>query len=199
MSPGALERKMCNSSVEPTPSRMSTPKRAFQALPTDSGSASPAEVQMRSRLPARVVLQRLVVEHRGKQRRHAEEDARVVFVHQREHRSRRRPLGSSAPWWRRPTSETSARCRGHRRRTVLPPKGRRRPRECRAPAWRRFPPSRRDWNAGAARPWACRSSPTNRARTPARRDGSPPSQTNRFRARVRRRVSCGRARRCRRR
>ena len=45
---------MCSSSVEPTPSRMSTPKRAFQALPTDSGSASPAEVQMRSRLPARV-------------------------------------------------------------------------------------------------------------------------------------------------
>ena len=53
MSPGALDRKMCSSSVEPTPSRMSTPKRAFQALPTDSGSASPAEVQMRSRVPAR--------------------------------------------------------------------------------------------------------------------------------------------------
>ncbi len=32
---------------------MSTPKRDFQALPTDSGSASPAEVQMRSRAPQR--------------------------------------------------------------------------------------------------------------------------------------------------
>src|ERR1700738_5589784 len=53
MSPGALERKICNSSVEPTPSRMSTPKRAFQLLPTDSGSASPAEVQMRKRDPPR--------------------------------------------------------------------------------------------------------------------------------------------------
>ena len=53
MSPGAFDRKMCNSSVEPTPSRMSTPKRAFQALPTNSGSASPAEVQMRRRVPAR--------------------------------------------------------------------------------------------------------------------------------------------------
>ena len=53
MSPGAFDRKMCSSSVEPTPSRMSTPKRAFQALPTDSGNASPAEVQMRSRVPAR--------------------------------------------------------------------------------------------------------------------------------------------------
>src|SRR2546421_9197354 len=52
MSSGALERKMCNSSVEPTPSRMSTPKRAFQALPTDSGKGSPAEEQRRSRDPA---------------------------------------------------------------------------------------------------------------------------------------------------
>ena len=32
---------------------MSTPKRAFQALPTDSGSASPAEVQTRKRVPQR--------------------------------------------------------------------------------------------------------------------------------------------------
>src|ERR1700738_787596 len=53
MSPGALERKICNSSVEPTPSRMSPPKRAFQRLPTASGSASPAEVQMRKRDPPR--------------------------------------------------------------------------------------------------------------------------------------------------
>src|ERR1700730_16540731 len=51
ISPGALERKMCSSSVEPTPSRMSTPKRDFQLLPTDSGSASPAEVQTRKREP----------------------------------------------------------------------------------------------------------------------------------------------------
>ena len=53
ISPGAFDRKICSSSVEPTPSRISTPKRAFQALPTDSGSASPAEVQMRKREPAR--------------------------------------------------------------------------------------------------------------------------------------------------
>src|SRR5258707_8476275 len=46
---------MCSSSVEPTPSRMSTPNRAFQALPTDSGSASPADVQTRKRLPAPVL------------------------------------------------------------------------------------------------------------------------------------------------
>ena len=44
---------MCSNSVEPTPSRMSTPKRAFQLLPTDSGSASPAEVQMRNCVPPR--------------------------------------------------------------------------------------------------------------------------------------------------
>src|SRR3954447_1716484 len=44
---------MCSSSVEPTPSRMSTSKRDFQALPTDSGSASPAEVQIRKPDPPR--------------------------------------------------------------------------------------------------------------------------------------------------
>ena len=53
ISPGAFDRKICSSSVEPTPSRISTPKRDFQALPTDSGSASPAEVQMRKREPPR--------------------------------------------------------------------------------------------------------------------------------------------------
>src|SRR3954468_6214746 len=53
MSPGAFDKKICRSSVEPTPSRMSTLKRAFQALPTDSGKASPAEVQMRNREPQR--------------------------------------------------------------------------------------------------------------------------------------------------
>src|ERR1700731_190125 len=53
MSSGEFDRKICNSSVEPTPSRISTPKRAFQALPTDSGSASPAEVQIRKRVPQR--------------------------------------------------------------------------------------------------------------------------------------------------
>src|ERR1700688_3477358 len=54
MSPGAFERKICKSSVEPTPSRISTPKRDFQLLPTDSGSASPAEVQIRNREPQRI-------------------------------------------------------------------------------------------------------------------------------------------------
>src|SRR3954447_9434601 len=53
MSPGAFDRKICNNSVEPTPSRISTPKRDFQLLPTDSGSASPAEVQIRSFVPQR--------------------------------------------------------------------------------------------------------------------------------------------------
>src|SRR5262245_19501327 len=53
MSSGEFDRKICNSSVEPMPSRMSTPKRDFQDRPTDSGSASPADVQMRRRAPAR--------------------------------------------------------------------------------------------------------------------------------------------------
>src|SRR5882724_3837985 len=55
MSSGVLERKMCRSSVEPTPSRISTPKRAFQALPIDSGNGSPAEEQSRNRVPVRAL------------------------------------------------------------------------------------------------------------------------------------------------
>ena len=176
MSPGALERKMCSSSVEPTPSRMSTPKRAFQALPTNSGSASPAEVQMRNRVPARSSFSALVVQHRGEQRRHAEEDGRVVFVHQREHRSRRRPLG---------IEHRGGADRHRERQRVAEAIGEEQ--LCRRQAdivlanaehllWHRSPRSRRDWNADAARPWACRSSPTNRARTPARRHASPRSQ-----------------------
>jgi hypothetical protein len=38
---------MCSISVEPTPSRMSTPKRRCQARPTSAGSASPAETHRR--------------------------------------------------------------------------------------------------------------------------------------------------------
>src|SRR5215831_9139992 len=53
MSSGVFDRKMCKSSVEPMPSRMSTPKRDFQDRPTDSGSASPADEQRRSRVPGR--------------------------------------------------------------------------------------------------------------------------------------------------
>src|ERR1700730_18087707 len=49
ISPGAFDRKMCSNSVEPTPSRISTPNRLFHRLPTDSGRASPADVHIRSR------------------------------------------------------------------------------------------------------------------------------------------------------
>ncbi len=93
MSPGAFDRKICNSSVEPTPSRMSTPKRALPGVADRfrqrlaGGGADP---QPRS---AALVLQGVVVQHRGEQRRHAEEDAGIVSVHQREHRSRRRAFG----------------------------------------------------------------------------------------------------------
>ncbi len=42
---------------------------------------------------ATLVLQRLVVQHRGEQRRHTEKDAGIVFFHQREHRRRCRTFG----------------------------------------------------------------------------------------------------------
>jgi len=39
---------MCSISVEPMPSRMSTPVLSFQRLPMSAGKASPAEMQRRS-------------------------------------------------------------------------------------------------------------------------------------------------------
>src|SRR4030088_771069 len=39
---------MCSISVEPMPSRMSTPVLSFQRLPMSAGNASPAETQRRS-------------------------------------------------------------------------------------------------------------------------------------------------------
>ena len=93
MSPGAFDMKMCSSSVEPMPSRMSTPKRAFQAMPDGfrqrlAGRRADAQPRACPR-----VLARLVVEHRRKQRRRAVEDRRIVLVEQREHQRRRRPVG----------------------------------------------------------------------------------------------------------
>ncbi len=197
MSPGALERKMCSSSVEPTPSRMSTPKRDFQALPTDSGSASPAEVQTRRRLPPRCALHRLVVEHRGKQRRHAEEDAGIILVHQREHHRRRRALGI----------EHGGGADRHRKRQRI----------AEAIGEEQFCRGKTDIvlanaehlfgigfrgrrQTGMQMPHALGHAGRARRIQPERRlvgDGSRRSRMNRFRARARRTVSCGRARPCR--
>ena len=87
-----------------------------------------------------------------------------------EDRVGRRPLGHQHAPSRRPTAETSARCRGRRRSRAWRPRSRRRARSARAP---RLPySSRRPVGVGvrvhrALR--ACRSSPTNRARRPGRR------------------------------
>ena len=85
MSPGAFDRKICSSSVEPTPSRMSTPKRDFQALPTDSGSASPAEVQIRNREPPRSLFSASSFSIAENSVGTPKKMRRIVFVHQREH------------------------------------------------------------------------------------------------------------------
>ena len=47
--PGRLEMKMCHISAVPRPSRSSTPKIAFHRSCSSTGSASPADVQSRSR------------------------------------------------------------------------------------------------------------------------------------------------------
>ena len=92
MSPGELDRKMCSSSVEPTPSRMSTPKRASRLCRPLPAAPRPPTCRCAAR-SRRLVLERLVVQHRREQRRHAVEDRRIVLAHQLEHRRRRRPFG----------------------------------------------------------------------------------------------------------
>lgn len=46
--PGRFDRKMCNASVDPMPSRISRPKRARKRSNSDAGSGSPAETAYRT-------------------------------------------------------------------------------------------------------------------------------------------------------
>ena len=71
---------------------MSTPNFFLQASPTCSGSASPAETQRRRRREPFSGVQSGIVQHGGIERRHAEEDRRLLALHHRKHRLRRRPL-----------------------------------------------------------------------------------------------------------
>ena len=75
MSPGALDRKMCNSSVEPTPSRMSTPKRALPGIADRfrqrlAGGGADAQA-----LAGRASFMASSCSIEAEQRRHAAEDA----------------------------------------------------------------------------------------------------------------------------
>ena len=165
---------MCSISVEPMPSRMSTPNRFLQRVPICSGSASPAETQRRSRREPFSGVQAGIGEHRGVERRHAEEDRRLLAP---QHVEAPRPASAAraaARRWRRPTSESVMR--------IAEPVGEEElaaenttsssamPSTPCAVELRRSPSGS---NARAARPSACRSSPTNRARTrPRRRDVS---------------------------
>ena len=90
-----LLTKMCSISVEPMPSRMSTPTVSRhrwpdvrrQCLAGRDAQAQP--VRARRRAPI------LVREHRRIERRHAVEDGRLLAPHELEHRVGRRPPGSS--------------------------------------------------------------------------------------------------------
>jgi hypothetical protein len=46
--PGRLDRKMCSASVEPSPSRISTPNRSRNRWNSTGGSGSPAEIPCRT-------------------------------------------------------------------------------------------------------------------------------------------------------
>ena len=83
---------MCSISVEPRPSRISTPKCSVQRLPMSAGSASPAEVQTRIFSSPRAGSSGLA-SSAAIQRGHAVEDRRLVLAQPREDRGRRGPLG----------------------------------------------------------------------------------------------------------
>ena len=71
---------MCSASVEPRPSRSSTPKRSFHASDSASGSASPARHEA-GRTPASAAarLGRCVLEERAVRGRHREEERRPLL------------------------------------------------------------------------------------------------------------------------
>ena len=168
---------MCSISVEPRPSRISTPKCSVQRWPMSAGSASPADVQRRS--PQLAALRQVGArEQRGEQRRHAVEDRRLMLAQPREHGGRRRPLGHQHRRRADRQRKRERRCRGRTRRTAWPPRTRRRPRECRGSASRRARRSRSGSSARARSLWARRSSPTSRARSRRRRRSSPPPRTS---------------------
>ena len=48
MSPGRLDKKMCSASVEPMPSRISTPNRSVNRRCSGAGSGSPADAHIRT-------------------------------------------------------------------------------------------------------------------------------------------------------
>ncbi len=83
---------MCSISVDPRPSRISTPKRSVHRLPISAGSASPADAQMRS-VELAALRQLRAREQRREERRHAVEDRRPMADESRDDRSRRRALG----------------------------------------------------------------------------------------------------------
>ena len=93
MSSARLDTKICSISVEPMPSRMSTPTMSDQRRPMSAGSASPAEMQRRSRSDPAPGPMRGLASMRREQRRHAGEDRRLMALHRVHHCIGRRPVG----------------------------------------------------------------------------------------------------------
>ena len=108
--------------------------------------------------------------HGGIKRRHREKHRRLVSAQRLEHGLRRRPLRIEHRWSRRPTSGTTWRRRGHRRRTASARKRSRRLHGCRCGPAPRCARCSSASNAHASCPSAFRWCRTNRAsRRPHRR------------------------------
>jgi len=153
-----MDRKMCKMRSRATPSRMATPKRAFQLLPTDSGSARQrgADAQI---CTAGACFDAFVVEHRREERRHAIRRWSGCLYLSIKRRTSPPASGRSAfnTWSRaRHPENVSALPRPWRKqnknrlRTVLPQRGRH-ILAGEALASHRFGGTRKDWSADDAR------------------------------------------------
>ena len=133
-----------------------------------SGSASPAEMQRRSRFdPAPGPSSDGPATRRRASARRRRSSGGAAASPPAPHRG---SAGrATARPRRRPPSGRSSRCRAHRRRTTSPPRTSGRRLRCRAPARHRYRRWPGGWRCTCLRPSGRRSSPTNRARTRPRR------------------------------
>ena len=157
---------MCSASVVPIPSSTGWPTRSWNRRCRSAGSASPAVTVQRTE--AKASSRRIGVEQRRDEPRGGEEQGRPFVPHQVEHVGGRRAPRVRAPRSLPPTAGTSASCRARRRRTASATDRQRSSGPIsRTDAAVRLGRGLEAARGGASPPWASRSFPSCRARTPA--------------------------------
>ncbi len=165
--PAVLDRKMWSASVDADPVEHGLAEALLKRRCRSAGSDSPAVTVERTE--PNIVAVDVGVEQGGDEAGAGEEQRGSLGGHQLGHAGGRRAGGvedgGGAHRQRerqRVAEAVGEEQLGDRKAPVVGP-------DVRAPTWRRSSPSPRGWRAGASRPWACRSCPSCRARTPASR------------------------------